>query len=159
MRYHHRHTSIKALLLFIPIAAIVGGSFLFVAQEPKPAIAMLLAVLTFLAIVMAVFSTLTVEITDDELVFGFLFGVMRRRIPLADIVRAERTALPWCYGTGIKLGPKRTSYLIWPGPAVAVMLKSGRTIQIGTDDAAALLAALARAGVRVNLGALRCDQQ
>jgi hypothetical protein len=147
-RYHHRQTSIKAMLLFIPIAAIVGGSFLFVANEPKPAIAMLLAVLTFVAIVMAVFSTLTVEIAGDELVFGFLFGVMRRRIPLADIAQATRTTLPWWYGTGVKLGPKRTSYLIWPGPAVAVELKSRRTVQVGTQDADALLAALAQAGVR-----------
>jgi hypothetical protein len=147
-RYHQRHTSIKALLLFIPIAAIVGGSFLLVAKEPKPAIAMMLAVITFVATVVAVFSTLSVEITGDELVLGFLFGAMRRRIPLADIVRVERTTLPWWYGTGVKLGPKRTSYLIWPGPAAAVELKSGRTIQIGTNDADALLAALAQAGVR-----------
>jgi hypothetical protein len=147
-RYHHRYTSIKALLLFIPIAAIVGGSFLFVAKEPKPAIAMMLAVITFVAVVVAVFSTLAVEITGDELVFGFLFGVMRRRIPLADIAHATRITLSWWYGTGVKLGPKRTSYLIWPGPAVALMLKSGRTVPVGTEDADALLAALAQAGVR-----------
>jgi hypothetical protein len=147
-RYHHRQTSIKALLLFIPIATIVGGSFLFVANEPRPAIAMVLAVITFVAIVVAVFSTLTAEITGDELIFGFLFGAMRRRIPLADVAHARRIALPWWYGTGVKLGPKRTSYLIWPGPAVAIELKSGRMIQIGTNDADALLAALAQSGVR-----------
>jgi hypothetical protein len=147
-RYHHRHTSIKALLLFIPIAAIVGGSFLFVAQDPKPAIAMMLAVITLVAVVVAVFSTLAVEITSDELVFGFLFGAMRRRVPLVDIMRAERTTLPWWYGTGVKLGPKRISYLIWPGPAVALTLKSGRTVEVGTEDADALLAALAQAGIR-----------
>jgi hypothetical protein len=147
-RYHHRHTSIKALLLFIPIAAIVGGSFVLVAQEPRPAIAMMLAVITFVAIVVALFSTFTVQITGDELVFGFLFGVMRRRIPLADIAHATRIMLPWWYGTGVKLGPKRISYLIWPGPAVALTLKSGRTVQVGTEDADALLAALAQAGVR-----------
>ena len=33
-------------------------------------------------------------------------------------------------------------HLIWPGPAVAVELKNGRTIQIGNTDADALLAAL-----------------
>ena len=142
-RYHRRYTSTKGLLLFVPIAAIIAGSSLFAAREPAPAIA-LLVVLVFVAFVVAIFSTLTVEVTDRELVFGFAFGVLRRRIPLADIVRAQRVTLPWWYGTGVKFGPRRTSYLAWPGPAVAVELKNGRTIQIGNEDADALLAAFAR---------------
>jgi hypothetical protein len=144
LRYHHRHISLKALFLILPIAAVVVGSFLFVAREPKPAIAIVLAVLAFAAIVVAVFSILTVEVSDSALAFGFAFGVMRRRIPLADIVRAQRVTLPWWYGTGVKLSPARTTYLIWPGPAVAVELKNGRTIQIGNTDADALLVALNR---------------
>jgi len=144
LRYHHRHISLKALLLILPIGALVAGSFLFVAREPKPAVAIVLAVLAFVAIVIAVFSILTVEVTDRELVFGFAFGVLRRRIALADIVRAQRVVLPWWYGTGVKLSFGRTTYLIWPGPAVAVELKNGRTIQIGNEDADALLAALTR---------------
>ena len=42
----------------------------------------------------------------------------------------------------MKLASGRTTYLIWPGPAVAVELKNGKTIQIGNADADALLAAL-----------------
>jgi hypothetical protein len=143
-RYHHRHVSHKALLLILPIGAIVAGSFLFLAREPQPPLAIVLAVLAFVALVIAVFSILTVEVTDRELVFGFALGVLRRRVPRADIVRAQRVTLPWWYGTGVKLSPGRTTYLIWPGPAVAVELKNGRTIQIGNADADALLAALKR---------------
>ena len=90
------------------------------AREPKPAIAAVLAVLAFVAIVIAVFSTLTVEVTDDALVFRFTFGVLRRRVLRTDIVRTQRIVLPWWYGTGVKFGSGRTTYLIWPGPAVAV---------------------------------------
>lgn len=147
-RYHHRETSIKAMLLFIPISAIVGGAFLFVAKEQKPAVALMLAIMTFVAIVVAVFSTLTVEVTGEQLTFGFLFGVMRRRIQLAEIASAARTSLPWWYGTGVKYGLKGLTYLIWPGPAVAVTLRDGRTVQVGTEDADALLAALAQSGIR-----------
>jgi len=57
-------------------------------------------------------------------------------------VRAERTNLPWWYGTGVKLGPKRTTYLVTSGAAIAVELTSGRILQIGSDDADALLVAL-----------------
>ena len=145
-RYHRRHTSIKALLLFVPIGAIVTGTSLLAPREsPSPiAIVLVLAVLVIVGTVVAIFSTLTVEVTDRELVFGFALGVMRRRIPLTDIARAQRIILPWWYGTGVKFGPRRTSYLAWPGPAVAVELKNGCTIQIGNEDADALLAALAR---------------
>jgi hypothetical protein len=149
-RYHHRKTSIKAMLLFIPVTAIVGGSFVFVAKEPKPAIALLLAVLTFVAVVVVVFSTLTVTIEGEALSVGFLFGVMRRRVPLADIVRAERTTVPWWHGTGVKYSRTTTSYLVFPGPAVSLELKSGRLFRISTEDAAALLAALAQSGVRTD---------
>jgi hypothetical protein len=128
----------------VPIGAIVAASFLFVAHEAKPPLAAVLAVFAFVAIAIAVFSTLTVEVTDDALVFGFTFGVLRRRIARADIVRAARITLPWWYGTGVKLGPGRTTYLIWPGPAVEVELKNGRRVQIGTPDADSVLAALAR---------------
>ena len=93
-RYHRRYTSTKGLLLFVPIAAIIADASLFAAREPAPAI-MLLVVLVFVAIVVAIFSTLTVEVTDRELVFGFALGVMRRRIPMTDIVRAQRIILPW----------------------------------------------------------------
>jgi hypothetical protein len=93
-RYHRRYTGTKGLLLFVPIAAIIAGSSLFAAREPAPAIA-LLVVLVFVAFVVAIFSTLTVEVTDRELVFGFALGVMRRRIPMTDIVRAQRIILPW----------------------------------------------------------------
>jgi hypothetical protein len=147
-RYHHRQTSIKAMLLFIPIAAIVAGSVLFVAKEPKPAIAMILAVMTLVAVVITVFATLTVDIAGEELSVYFLFGAMRRRVPLSDIVRAERTTIPWWHGTGVKFSPGATSYLVFPGPAVSLTLKSGRLLRISTEDADALLAALAQAGVR-----------
>jgi heme/copper-type cytochrome/quinol oxidase subunit 4 len=66
-RYHHRQTSIKAMLLFVSIVAVVTGAFLFLAQEPRPAIALMLAVITLVAIVIAVFSSLTVEVTVEEL--------------------------------------------------------------------------------------------
>lgn len=148
MIYSHRQTSIKALLLVIPIAAIVAASFLYLAKDPKPPVWLLAGILIFMLIATAVFSTLTVEVKDGELAFGFLFGVLRRRIPLADIARAERVTLPWWYGTGLKYAKGRMSYLVFPGPAVLIEHRDGRLIQIGTEDATSLLAALAQSGVR-----------
>jgi len=85
-RYHRRYTSTKGLLLFVPIAAIIADASLFAAREPAPAI-MLLVVLVFVAIVVAIFSTLTVEVTDRAA------NYVRRR-PRALPRRSESGAVP-----------------------------------------------------------------
>jgi|SRR5215475_12130357 len=147
MSYRHTQSNPKVLLLFVVIAVVVVGAVLLIAREMPPPLWLVVMVLVFVACVTAVFSVLTVEVTDRELVLGFALGMMQRRIPRGDIVHAELTILPWWYGTGLKLGPRRTTYLVTSGPAVAVELTSGRILQIGSDDADALLAALNRSRV------------
>ena len=142
-RYAYRQTSYRAMLLLLPIAAVIGIPFVLAANQQKPPPLFIpLAVIAFVAVVIAIFSTMIVEVTESNIAVGFLFGAMRRRIPLTDIVCAERSNIAWWHGTGVKYGWKATSYLIWPGPAVALTLKSGRIIRIGTNDPGALLAAL-----------------
>jgi hypothetical protein len=141
--YRHTQTNRKTWLLFVPIAIAVVGFVLVAAREPGPPVWLLGVVLVLTAVLTVIFSVMRVEVTDRELSVGFGLGMMRRRIPRTEIVRVERTSIPWWYGTGIKLGPKRTTYLVASGPAVAIELNSGRIVQIGTDDADALLAALA----------------
>jgi hypothetical protein len=142
MPYRHTQTNRRTWLLFVPVAIAVVGVVVLGARAPGPPIWLIGAVLVLVAVLTAIFSVMTVEVSDHELTVGFGLGMMRRRIPLTDIARVERASIPWWYGTGIKLGPKRTSYLVASGPAVAVELKNGRIIQIGTDDPDALLAAL-----------------
>ena len=145
----HRQTSAKALVL-PPIAAAVSIPVLLALNSGGTRapllvpVAIIVAVVALVTIIVAVFSTMITEVTDSEVVVGFRFGAMRRRIPFTDIVRAERADIAWWHGTGVKYGLTTTSYLVRPGPAVALMLKSGRTFRIGTDDPDGLLAAVKR---------------
>ena len=155
MHYRHTQTSLKARLMFIPLAALVVALALPHAADPLPMIVILCAVLAFMALVIVVFTSLTVELTDDALTLSFPFGIMRREIPRTDIVRAERTRLPWYLGAGVKWegswstgGASTTTYLAWPCDGVALTLRDGKGLQIGTDDPEGLLRALAAAGSR-----------
>jgi hypothetical protein len=66
MRYRHRQTSIWALLMFVPTAAVIAGFSLASASDPA-AMALSLAFLLALgAAITANFSTLTVTVTDGQ---------------------------------------------------------------------------------------------
>ena len=145
-RYKHRQSGTKALVL-IPIAAAVGVAVLTFLNGPtRPPlfvpIAIIGTVVAFVSVVAAIFSTMITEVTEDAVVVAFRFGAMQRRVVFSEIVRAERADIAWWHGTGVKYGLTTTSYLVRPGPAVALVLKSGRTLRIGTDDPDGLLAAL-----------------
>ena len=143
VRYSHRQSSFKAMLI-VPVAAVFLIGVLLVARQPPAPLFIPVAVIAIVAAIVATFSTLIIEVNDSGLTVGFLFGMMRRHIPFDDIVRAERATIPWWYGKGVQYGWKATSYLIRQGPAIELTLKSGRPLRIGTDDPDALLAALRR---------------
>jgi hypothetical protein len=141
-RYHHRQNNPVTLLIFAAIAAVaIGGWMLFAAKLP---IFILIVPLVLAGIAVPIFATMTTDVTDSEFIVAFGLGVMRRRVTLADIVRAEPTTTPWWYGIGININPTYVTYTIASGPAVAITLRKGMALRITTNDAAGLLAALAK---------------
>lgn len=93
-----------------------------------------------------VFGWLTVEITADTVRLRFGIGLIRRAWPLADIagVRPVRNAL-WT-GWGIRSGWDYALYNVSGRDAVELTFRDGRSrVRIGTDQPAALVAALAAA--------------
>ena len=141
-RYHHRQTNRNTPLIFTSIAVVVTVCWMLFmpAKVPHAALA---GPLALTAAVVAVVSTFTIDVTDRELVLAFGLGLFRRRVPLSDIVRVERTEVPWWYGVGIKISPSYVTYVVATGPAVAVTLSKGMALRISTDDPEALLRALA----------------
>ena len=91
---------------------------------------------------MIVFGALTVEVDAEAIRLRFGIGLVRKRIPIGDVKGWREVRNPWYTGWGIRLGP---GYVLWNvsgRDAVELALASGRGFRVGTDEPAALAAAL-----------------
>lgn len=100
----------------------------------------LLAVL--LVLIAWLFSSLTIEVNDRELVSYFGPGLWRKRVALDDIAGVERTTSSTFEGWGIRVTPRGMLYNVAGHDAVEVRLVAGRRFRLGTDDPHGLVAAL-----------------
>lgn len=98
-----------------------------------------------LVLVLFLFGTLTVAVSDEKFSFWFGVGLIRKSIPISDIERCTVTSFPWYYGWGVRYTPQGWLYCVSGLAAVKLMLKSGRVLQVGTDDAEGLCAAVTNA--------------
>jgi len=102
-------------------------------------------VLLVTALLVLVFGALTVEVDAEAIRLRFGIGIVRKRIPLAEVKGWREVRNPWYTGWGIRLGP---GYVLWNvsgRDAVELALASGRRFRVGTDEPSELAAALARA--------------
>lgn len=102
------------------------------------ALALLIGVLPLL------FGWLTVSVSRQDIHVRFGVGLIRRRIPIADVrsVRSVRNA--WYYGWGIRLTPHGWLWNVAGLGAVELELAGGRRFRIGTDEPRELEAAIRR---------------
>jgi hypothetical protein len=98
-----------------------------------------------LAACLLLFFSLTVEIDGEVLRFRFGIGLIRKSIPLGEIVKAEPVRNRWIYGWGIHMTPTGWLYNVSGLEAVEITLKSGKSLRIGTDQPNELAAAINRA--------------
>ena len=117
------------------IALIVGEVLAWIILG---AVAALLLVLAWL------FSSLTVQVNDDGVIWHFGPGLWHHKLAWSEIQSAEPTRTKWWYGWGIRLTPRGLLYNIAGFDAVAVSRTNGKTTMIGTDEPQALAAALTR---------------
>jgi hypothetical protein len=125
------------------LVTMVIGAFIVWSTVPAeigafPAVALFLG-----AAVMAAFLSLTVEIDGATLTVKFGPGLIRKRIPIAEIERATAVKNPWFIGWGIRWYPGHCWVWNISGlQAVELDLKGGRKFRIGTDEPAALVEAI-----------------
>lgn len=143
MRY--KHTQIGYLIIgglfgiaiFLAITGIVapaGRGGLLIS-------AMIEVILLISAIV---FSKLTIKIDGESLEASFVTGLIRRKVPLAEIAACEPIRIRWWYGWGIHLTPYGWLYNVSGLDAVAITLVNGRKFALGTDDPQGLVDAIRR---------------
>jgi hypothetical protein len=146
-RYYHtqpnlaggkKTTYLLAVLTFVGIAAAV--------YAPMPdGIRPVVLVLAFLALVNALFSSLTVTVSQTMLEFWFGPGIWHKKYRLIDIACCIVVKNSWWYGWGIRWTPHGMLYNVAGPDAVEVLFTGGRKIRIGTDEPAMLAEAVSRA--------------
>ena len=83
-------------------------------------------VLVVLVVVLALFHSLTVIISGEELVVQFGPGAIRRRFKLNEIESCQAVKIPWYYGWGIRLTPQGMVFRVSGFHAVQIRLNTGR---------------------------------
>ena len=139
MVYRHRQTSTPIKVSFAILAVLLLVILLLV-PHAWPG---LLAAFVAAAAVHYLFSSLTIDVSDQEIAWHFGPGVWRKRLALSDIESTHPAHVPWWYGIGVKWTPRGWVYVVSWGDALELRLKNGKAIRIGTDDLRGLAAALA----------------
>jgi hypothetical protein len=140
IRYRHtqRGTTLLATML---LAGFLAAVLAFL--NPAPPGLWILSVVAIGSMVLAwLFSSLTVEVNEQDLHWHFGPGLWTYRIALADIESFRPVRNKWWYGFGIRKSPGFRLYNVSGLDAVELRLKAGGVRRIGTDDASGLAAAL-----------------
>ncbi len=137
----YRHSQIGDALIYpmIAIAFLVG---ILVASVSSVRLGLFLA--TLVVITAATFYKLTIEVDETHVraIFGPKFTF--RKIKIADITACEPIRIRWWYGWGIHFTPYGWLYNVSGWDAVAMTLRNGRRVSLGTDQPEELSAAIRR---------------
>lgn len=137
--YRHRQIGWKLIAgTLLGFGVAIGMTFALSPATRAAAPWLLYALYGLLALGLALYSTLTVEVDAEEVRVRFGIGVYRRTVPLADVVRSEvvRTRLWW--GVGLRWTPAGWLYNIGGREAVRLELARERPVMIGSDEASRL---------------------
>jgi len=135
----YEHTQRGSVLIGIFIVAILGLLILAVAQSGEAgALLLLTVVIAFLLAVMAVFSSLTVKVSPQQVQLSFGPGLVRRSFPVEQISGARVVRNGIWMGLGIHFIRKGMIYNVSGLDGVEITLRNGRLARIGSDEPAAL---------------------
>lgn len=112
--------TLSVLCIFFAIGAIFIHAFVFS--------------LLLLGIAAWLFRSLTIEITDSDLIWNFGSGWLRKSVPLSEIVSAEPIRITFLNGWGIHYTPRGWLYNVSGYGAVAIQLRNGKQFCLGTDQ-------------------------
>jgi hypothetical protein len=144
MNERYRHTQIGWTLIVLVVAAVLA-EFLIVALSATPgtlALALSGALVAVAAVLLTLFSTLTVVVDDRALRLWFGVGSLRREVMLADVTGSRKVRNHWYTGWGVRVTPGGRIYNVGGFDAVELELDNGRVVRVGTDEPDALLAAV-----------------
>ena len=136
MPYRHTQRGTLTIILCLAFAAVDAAIVWRSGQWPAATVAVVLVAVAL------VFSSLTVEVSENELRWYFGPGFWSYRLPLDDIETVAAVRNRWWNGFGIRRGPGFRLYNVSGLDAVELRLKSHEVRRIGTDDPIGLAEAL-----------------
>lgn len=107
-------------------------------------------VLVVLAITLALFFALTVEVNNNTIIIIFGFGILRRSLNIKDINDVQTVRNSWYHGWGIRFLPNGEFYSVSGFDAVEIELHNKSKYRIGTDDPQGLLTAIREAAFKAS---------
>jgi hypothetical protein len=135
----YRHTQPGTLTMFACLLCGGVGSTLAWHAGQWPASIALIAIMLTAAVL---FSSLTVEISDNELRWYFGPGLWTYRLPLTSIENVVVVRNHWWNGYGIRMAPGFRLYNVSGLDAVELRVGANDVRRIGTDDPQGLAQAL-----------------
>ena len=129
LRYRHTQLGTVVVVSLLLAAVLFAGLGRMTGLTPLAVIGPAL-----MAGFLALFYALTVEIDATHLTFRFGIGLIRKRVPLAEIVEAKPVRNSWLYGWGIHRTPHGGLYNVSGWKAVEITLTSGQHLRLGTDE-------------------------
>lgn len=138
----YRHTQVGTVVLVSVGASVVLLASLMTIAGVHP---VAVAVLMLLLVCLALFPSLTVEVTDVAVEVRFGLGPVGRRFPVSAIEQARIVRNRWYYGWGIRWFPRGWLFNVSGLDAVELVMRDRRVYRIGTDRPEELLAAIDRA--------------
>ncbi|PAJ75752.1 hypothetical protein CJF42_03690 [Pseudoalteromonas sp. NBT06-2] len=136
-KYQHKQL---AYIIFILLSWIATFAVLAIVLL-GPIIPIILFLIT-LFIVGFLFHGLTIKVTDEEISWGFGPGVFGKEIKLSNIKNVKAVTNTFRHGVGVRITHDGWVYAVHGFSAVALELKDGTTIRLGTNDQEKLLASL-----------------
>ncbi|MDS4029219.1 MAG: hypothetical protein RKO66_03965 [Candidatus Contendobacter sp.] len=138
LRYYH-HTQFGAVVagILLSLSAVAAGAELVTGPSALTVLGPVL-----MGVFLMLFGMLTVEIDESHLRFRFGIGLIRKRIPLAEIVEARPVRTTWADGWGIHYTARGWLYNVSGWDAVEITLASGQRLRLGTDEPQRLTQAL-----------------
>jgi hypothetical protein len=80
------------------------------------------------------FRSMTIELTDTELVWYFGSGFPQKRVSLSEVMSAEVIQTSFLNGWGIHYTPRGWLYNVSGYQAVAITLRNGKRFCLGSDE-------------------------
>jgi hypothetical protein len=143
MQYKHTQNGYLIIggLLGIAIFLAITG---IVAPAGRDGLLISAIIEVILLICAIVFSKLTIKIDGESLEASFATGLIRKKVPLAEIAECEPIRIRWWYGLGIHLTPYGWLYNVSGLDAVVITLRNDGKFALGTDDPQGVVAAIRR---------------